>query len=201
MEKAAYRTIRENNKLRVEDRPVHDWYRFVQSFPPHLVRDYLKRFGVTHNHCVLDPFCGTGTTLVECKKLGIASVGIEANPMAYFASRVKVDWSVDFNGLLDHASEVATFALQRLSADGIQDEEALPLFHSNPRPTTTLRTLSPEAGKLILKNSISPMPLHKVLVLLEALEEHNDKPTQKPSFTRRIHVTSPMSWSHDRWMW
>jgi hypothetical protein len=75
------------NKLRVEDRAAHDWYRFVLSFPPHLVRTYLERFGVMREMRALDPFCGTGTTLVECKKLGIAGVGIERNPVAYFASR------------------------------------------------------------------------------------------------------------------
>src|SRR5437870_9946366 len=81
------------NKVRAEDSSIHDWYRFVLSFPPHLVRDYLDKFGVTKRQRVLDPFCGTGTTLVECKKLGIKSVGVEGNPMAHFASRVKVDWS------------------------------------------------------------------------------------------------------------
>jgi adenine-specific DNA methylase len=73
--------FRENNKLRAEDSSVHDWYRFVLSYPPHLVRDYLTRFKVSSDMTVLDPFCGTGTTLVECKKLGVPSVGIEANPM------------------------------------------------------------------------------------------------------------------------
>jgi len=59
------------NRVRAEDSSIHDWYRFVLSFPPHLVRDYLTKFGITKRHRVLDPFCGTGTTLVECKKLGI----------------------------------------------------------------------------------------------------------------------------------
>jgi tRNA G10 N-methylase Trm11 len=63
------------NKVRHEDRAVHDWYRFVLSFPPHLVQTYVDRFGLDTSNTVLDPFCGTGTTLVECKKLGIASVG------------------------------------------------------------------------------------------------------------------------------
>src|SRR5262245_12609765 len=81
------------NKLTPEDRPAHDWYRFVLSFPPHLVGDYLQDFGITRRNCVLDPFCGTGTTVVECKKRGIPSIGIEANPMAHFASQVKTDWT------------------------------------------------------------------------------------------------------------
>jgi DNA modification methylase len=52
------------------------------------VRDYIERFGLTSRQRVLDPFCGTGTTLVERKKLGIPSVGVEANPMAFFLSEV-----------------------------------------------------------------------------------------------------------------
>lgn len=55
------------NRLSTLDRVAHDWYRFVLSFPPHLVRDYLQRFGISSDHTVLDPFCGTGTTIVECK--------------------------------------------------------------------------------------------------------------------------------------
>jgi hypothetical protein len=77
------------NKLSMKDRPAHDWYRFVLSFPPHLVRDYLEKFNINSNHCVLDPFCGTGTTIVECKKLAIPSVGIEASPFACFAGQVR----------------------------------------------------------------------------------------------------------------
>lgn len=77
------------NKLMPHDRAAHDWYRFVLSFPPHLVRQYLERFELGCRHTLLDPFCGTGTTLVECKKRGIPCIGIEAHPMACFASRVK----------------------------------------------------------------------------------------------------------------
>ena len=35
---------REDNRLRLEDRAAHDWYRFVLSFPAHLVRTYIERF-------------------------------------------------------------------------------------------------------------------------------------------------------------
>src|SRR5712692_8534636 len=116
-----FQAPRENNKLRAEDQSVHDWYRFVLSFPPHLVRDYLARFKVSRGAVVLDPFCGTGTTLVECKKSGIESVGIEANPMPCFATRVKVDWQADPSSLLNHARQVAASARRRLISEGLDE--------------------------------------------------------------------------------
>lgn len=163
----------EDNKLRAEDHAAHDWYRFVLSFPPHLVRDYIGRFGVDSNKCVLDPFCGTGTTLVECKKLGVPAIGVEAHPMACFASQVKTDWSVDPDGLLRHASKVARLASDKLEAEGIEEAD-LPLFRKPPKAPAKLRTLPPEIWKLLLKDSISPLPLHRALVLLETLEDRKD---------------------------
>lgn len=163
----------EMNKLSPEDRAVHDWYRFVLSYPPHLVRTYLERFSIGEHGIVLDPFCGTGTTLVECKKQGIPSVGIEAHPMSHFASRVKVDWSVDPGALLQHAQHIAEKAHARLHSDGIRDDYELLLCESAPeyRGISTLRSLDSALEQLLLKDSLSPRPLHKVLVLLEVMAE------------------------------
>lgn len=163
-----------NNKIRPGDRAVHDWYRFVLAFPPHLVREYLEHFGITGDECVLDPFCGTGTTLVECKKLGIPSVGIEANPMSFFASQAKLNWTADPNGLMRHATDIAARAKRQLCADGLEEFNGLPLL-SDARKPKTIRKLAPELDKLLLKNSISPLPLHRTLVLTEVLEEHRDE--------------------------
>jgi len=145
----------DRNKLFLEDRPAHDWYRFVLSFSPQLVRGLVKRFDLAPDSRVLDPFCGTGTTLVECKKLGIPSCGFEAHPMGAFASRVKTTWDVDSQGLAAHAALVADAAQRALGGAKGQ-----------------LRTLPPPSAKLLVKNSISPRPLHKILVLLECLREH-----------------------------
>ena len=164
----------DRNKLRSEDRAVHDWYRFVLSFPPHLVRDYLERLSVGPSDTVLDPFCGTGTTLVECKKLGIASVGIESNPMAHLASQVKVDWSVDASTLLEYAEEVAVSTQEILDRDGSGEWTDLPLLTANGNAQPQLRRLGPEQSRLLLKDSISPIPLHKSLVILGEIERHGD---------------------------
>ena len=162
---------RDANKVQNEDAAAHRWYRFVLSFPPHLVREYLNDFGVRHGGLVLDPFCGTGTTIVESKKLGISGVGLEALPMAHFASCVKTDWSPSPDGLADHALRVADKTLRRLQTD---DGRKAPVFSKSAACMNGLWTLPPEVEKLLLKNSISPLPLHKALVLNHVLEEERD---------------------------
>ncbi len=147
------------NKLGLHDQQFHNWYRFVLSFPPHLVRQYIDCFGLRSGQTILDPFCGTGTTLVESKIQEISSIGIEANPMAHFASTVKVNWSANHSGLIDHASRVADYAEKLIQAESV----------------INLRTLPADADLLLLKDSISPLPLHKSLILLEAINHYHDQ--------------------------
>jgi DNA modification methylase len=156
----------ERNRLYEEDLPVHEWYRFVLSYPPHLVRSYVEAFDLGPGQRLLDPFCGTGTTLVEGKKLGLESIGLEANPVVQFAARVKTDWCVDPDFLDAQAASVAEAARGVLAEDGIRDE---PLFRPLDATFSDLRTVDAERQRLLIKNSISPLPLHKVLVLQEAM--------------------------------
>lgn len=44
-----------HNKLKDADRAFYDWYRFVLSYPPHLVRDYFSRFELKPGHRQLPP--------------------------------------------------------------------------------------------------------------------------------------------------
>lgn len=179
------------NKLRPQDRSVHHWYRFVLSFPPHLVQNYLNRFDIEPGDTVLDPFCGTGTTLVECKKQGVGSAGLESNPIAHFASAVKVDWLTSSETLVSEAEQVARAATQKLVNERAGCEENARLLEADGKPSlfdegvvangadADLRRLEPEQMKLLLKDSISPLPLHKTLTLLEAIDGCSSAPLRK----------------------
>lgn len=143
------------NKLRVEDSSIHDWYRFVLSFPPHLVQQYLETFCVDQTSFVLDPFCGTGTTNVECKKHGVSSWGIEASPLTHFVSKTKCVWANDTFDFLNTAKQIALAAARTINS------------LSKPR------TLSEEQTSLILKNSICEQPLSSTLVLRDSIRAAN----------------------------
>ncbi|MBN1942889.1 MAG: DNA methyltransferase [Phycisphaerae bacterium] len=164
-----FRDLNSSNKLQEKDLSIHQWYRFVLSYPPHLVRYYLEEFGISSDHTVLDPFCGTGTTMVECKKKGIPSIGIEANEIAAFAARVKTHWDVDVGSFQSVADRIAKAAQKRLKQEGIHDGDTE--NEQTPEAISLLRKLSPDTEKLLLKNSISPYPLHKTLVLLDVIEK------------------------------
>ena len=156
--------------MRPEDAAVHRWYRFVLSFPPHLVQNYLSRFGVEIGDMVLDPFAGTGTTLIEAKKAGINSLGIESNPMAHFASSVKANWQTDTENLRVFAAKVADEASGEEARIPLGVDGELPLFVNGKSIARMLRQLNPEASKLLLKDSISPLPLHRSLGLLACID-------------------------------
>ncbi|MCL6097731.1 MAG: DNA methyltransferase [Bacteroidetes bacterium] len=162
------------NKLNDSDKAFHDWYRFVLSFPPHLVKNYISKFGLGAKDILLDPFCGTGTTLVEAKKNLIPSIGIEANPFAAFASDVKTDWSVNPNLLLSQAGEIVIEYRVRLRKDKISDNPSMDNLN-----VKNLRRLNYEQERLIIRNSISPLPLHKTLVLLDILNDYRESEFHK----------------------
>ena len=103
------------------NQPIYDWYVMPEAFSAPLVQEAIREFDVPEGGIVLDPFCGTGTTLVASRLMGRDAVGIEVNPFLAFASRVKS--RAEFNLPLlrceaEHLVEAAREALQRVEGDG-----------------------------------------------------------------------------------
>lgn len=70
--------------------------RFIPEVPA-LALDCLRPNGP-----VLDPFCGSGTTLVESVQRGHSAIGIDLNPIACLMSRVKTTrWEVNDEELVE----------------------------------------------------------------------------------------------------
>ncbi len=69
--------------------PIYNWFYYKEGFAKELVEKLLEMFNTEQSSVVLDPFCGSGTTLVACSQKGIDSVGLDVLPTAIFASKVK----------------------------------------------------------------------------------------------------------------
>jgi DNA modification methylase len=154
-----------HNEVKELDAPIHRWWRFILAFPPHLVGKYLDEFGIGAGDTVLDPFSGTGTTLVEAKKRHCIAVGTEALDFCHLASTVKTRWEVPLP-IIERAGKKLNEAIAADFGRYGMFEGGGDLFAPQKRnPDPCELELPAEQAKLIGKGFISERPLKKLLVL------------------------------------
>ena len=69
----------------------HGIHEYRGKFFPQLVLSLLNIAGANFDSKILDPMCGSGTTLVESILTGFNALGIDLNPLSVFISRVKCE--------------------------------------------------------------------------------------------------------------
>ncbi len=69
---------------------AHGLHDYRGKFNPQIVRAIGNMFSLTSRTWVLDPFCGSGTTLLECAHTGWNAVGVDANPLAVLIANAKI---------------------------------------------------------------------------------------------------------------
>ena len=90
---------------RVAHSGIEGIHPYPAKFIAELPRALLESLPVASGTAVLDPFCGGGTTLAECQRRGLPSVGIDLNPIACLMARVKT--AARPRGLKETASSAA----------------------------------------------------------------------------------------------
>lgn len=75
----------ERERLDVRGKSRSNLFNWRGQFTPEFIEYLLEKF--PPHVGVLDPFCGSGTVIVECARRGIPAVGCEINPAAYAMSK------------------------------------------------------------------------------------------------------------------
>ena len=103
---------------------VHGLHEYKGKFNPQVARALLNMFRVMPGDRVFDPFCGSGTALVECAHLGVSGWGTDINPLAVFVSNVKLQALATPAADLEQTLDVLMNALRRPDASRQRVDES-----------------------------------------------------------------------------
>ncbi|WP_153015857.1 DNA methyltransferase [Methanofollis ethanolicus] len=80
----------ENGKKQSTRYSVHGLHEYKGKFNPQVVRGILNWFNLPEKAQIIDPFCGSGTTLVEASFAGYQAYGWDLNPFAVYLTNTKL---------------------------------------------------------------------------------------------------------------
>lgn len=72
-----------------KDNPFQRWYRYKEGFSMKFIEKIVEEYGSENMSVLLDPFAGSGTTVLAANKLGLKAIGFEVNPFSYYLMKVK----------------------------------------------------------------------------------------------------------------
>lgn len=105
---------------------VHRLHPYLGKFIPQLVEIFLRKY-FAPGQTVFDPFCGSGTTLVQANELGVNSIGYDVSAFNVLLTRAKTtEYDIDrvTNEVLDILDKVRLATqpgTQQLTLDGARD--------------------------------------------------------------------------------
>lgn len=73
------------------NKPFQRWYRYKEGFSIALVEQLIKEYSKHKKGKILDPFLGSGSTLLAANEMGYSGVGFEVNPFSFFLAKCKLE--------------------------------------------------------------------------------------------------------------
>jgi DNA modification methylase len=126
---------------------LHAIHPYPAKFIPEIPRNLISLFHPGDNSAVLDPFCGSGTTLVEAKMAGLPAVGIDLHPLAALIAKVKI--TPLGIGIESIANDILNVSKEKIQKDQVLIPEIPNLDHWFKKPIQkALATLVLEIEKV-----------------------------------------------------
>ncbi|MCH9661306.1 MAG: site-specific DNA-methyltransferase [Bacteroidetes bacterium] len=100
--------------------PIHRWFRYSAGFSAEWVEREILDIQTNRNtHInVLDPFAGSGTTLLAAESLQATAVGFEPHPFIHRVAKAKLGWNVDIKLLREIYQEIENKAKEKTTETG-----------------------------------------------------------------------------------
>jgi len=84
--------------------PIHRWFRYSAGFSAKWAASLIESKRNQKDYLVLDPFAGSGTTLLAADEIGVKSIGYENHSFIHRIAKAKLNWTLDeqlFLSLID----------------------------------------------------------------------------------------------------
>lgn len=109
------------------------------NFAPEIARNMILRY-TNEGDLILDPMCGSGTSLIESKLLNRNAVGVDINPKAIILTKNRLDFKCDTT------SKIKTYIGNSNNLDSIKNE-SIDFIIAHP-PYANIISYSEEEGDL-----------------------------------------------------
>lgn len=193
-ENATYSSIL--NYSTEKDNPFQRWYRYKEGFSIQFIDKIIEEYSDGTIEKILDPFAGSGTTILAANKHGCQGIGFEVNPFSFFLMKTKQDKyeTKDIELFKYQYQEI----LNSLNKDEYEDYEL-------PKLSISGRVFQEEAEKVMMSckmkiEQVENTKAKKLLLLgwLASIEELSDyrkagnglkrRRTVKPSYVNKEDV-------------
>ncbi len=107
---------------------AHGLHEYRGKFNPQMVRTVTNILGLNVGDRVWDPFCGSGTVLLEARHQGFNAIGVDLNPLAVAIANAKLSAIGASPSSLEHSARLLAERVQARAAwmaEGVPDEVAI----------------------------------------------------------------------------
>jgi len=95
--------------------PVHRWFRYSAGCSAQWAQDVIETH---HAKRVLDPFAGSGTTILAAEQAHVESAGVDIHPFVSRVARAKLSWRAEPSVLMERAAEILDEAPRSATPEG-----------------------------------------------------------------------------------
>lgn len=141
---------------------VHRLHPYLGKYIPQLVEIFLRKF-FKNGDVVLDPFCGSGTTLVQANELGISSFGCDVSAFNVMLANVKTA-KYDVSQARKEVHDI----LEKVRSGTNRDNGSLPLWAPIVEPIALTWAAEEYLNRWFAPRALAELLLYRNLIESEA---------------------------------